>query len=134
MLTKREGKINNLFFNPRSWHDKFLVCNFFISFTLVLAIWGAVIWALFSIKETVFLSLHYSIYLGVDWLGGPENFFVFTSIATVVFLLNFILSNIFYFKNKLLSYFLSASATIFLLALFASVIIVIYINWSAPSV
>lgn len=128
-FTRYEDKLSKILFNPQSWQNNFLVYNFFISFTLLLLIWGEVIWALFTIKNTVFLSLHYSIYLGVDWLGGPANFFIFTGIATLIFIINFILTNIFYEKKKILSYFLSASASFLELFMLIAVSLVVYINY-----
>ena len=132
-FTRYEGKLSKIFLNPRIWQNNFLVYNFFASFTLLLIIWGEVIWALFSIKNTAFLSLHYSIYFGVDWLGGPAHFFIFPGIATLIFIINFILSNIFYDKKKISSYFLSSSVTLLQLFMLVAVSLIIYINWTATS-
>lgn len=134
LFFNNQKKWSRLFFNPQAWQNNFLMYVFFVAFTFFLLIWGEVIWALFSIKDVTFLSLHYSIYLGVDWLGGPGHLFVFPGIATLIFVLNYILANIFYEKKKILSYFLIGFCAVLQLFLLIATSLIIYINWTAPGV
>jgi hypothetical protein len=128
MFLNRE-KLSKQIFNPQIWHNGFYIYNFFISFTLLLLVWGEAIFGLFAFRRAAAVTLHYSIYFGVDWLGGAFNFFVFSGIATFVFLANFFLANIFYGKKRLLSYYLSASASLILLVILIGLSLVLYINW-----
>lgn len=132
MWEKYQGKAAKIFYNPQAWHDIFLIINFFVSFTLLLLIWGEVVWVLFAFRGATFLTLHYSIYFGVDWLGGIYNFLTFSAIAAVVFAVNFILANWIFNKRKILSYFLAASASLLLLFMLVAVSLTAYINWSNP--
>ena len=80
------------------------------------------------------MSLHYSIYFGVDWLGDLPNFFVFTLLATILFILNFILSNIFYNRKRILSYFLTGAVPVLELFMLVAVSLIVYINWTSPGI
>lgn len=128
----REGRLAKIFYNPQAWHDIFFITNFFISFTLLLVILGENIWALAAFWGEGFLTLHYSIYFGVDWLGGFFNFLIFGAIALFVFLANFILANALFSKNKILSYLLTAASSLILFFLLIAASLVVYINWSNP--
>ncbi|MFH1193793.1 MAG: hypothetical protein V1661_02260 [bacterium] len=130
MFLNRE-KLSKQIFNPQIWHNAFYIYNFFISFTLLLLAWGEAVFGLFAFRNAVSVTLHYSIYFGVDWLGGRYNFFVFSGIATFVFLANFLLANAFYGKKRLLSYYLSASASLVLLVILIGISLVLYINWGS---
>jgi len=133
LFVQNNGILRKIFFNPQVWHNNFLIYNFFSSFTLLLIIWGEIIWALFALKGSAFLSLHYSIYFGVDWLGGPAKFFVFSVFATIVLLSNYILSNIFYENKRILSYFLACAAPLAEIFILISVSLAIYINWTSAA-
>jgi len=130
LFAQNNGKIKKLFFNSQVWHNNFLIYNFFISFTLLLIIWGEIIWALFALKGVMFFSLHYSIYFGVDWLGGPGSFFIFPVFASIVLAINYTLSNIFYDSKRILSYFLTCSVPLIEIFILVAVSLVIYINWA----
>lgn len=132
MFEESRAKIAKIFYNPQAWHNTFLIVNFFVSFTLLLLILGEVAWALFAFRGATFLTLHYSIYFGVDWLGGVYNFITFAAIAAVVCATNFILANWLFNKRKILSYFLAASASLILVFLLVAVTLMAYINWSNP--
>ena len=134
LFANDQGKIKKLFFNPHIWHNNFLIYNFFASFTLLLIIWGEIIWALFALKGVDFFSLHYSIYFGVDWLGGPGSFFIFSIFATVVLAVNYILANIFYDSRRILSYFLTCSIPLIEIIILTAASLVIYINWAGAPV
>jgi len=131
MLVRYEGRLAKLLYNPRSWHNLFFVANFYTSFTLLLLICGEVIWMLVAFRSASFLTLHYSIYFGADWLGGVYNFLIFSAIATVIVVVNFILANILFDKKKILAHLLMASSSIALLFMLAAVSLVLYINLSA---
>ncbi|MFA5134051.1 MAG: hypothetical protein WC459_04580 [Patescibacteria group bacterium] len=129
----KEGLVK-LIWNKQAWHDSFYIYNFLVSFTLFLFIWGEAIWAMFVLRGVNFLTLHYSIYFGVDWVGGIYNFLVFSGIATGVFVLNFCLANIFYGKKRILSQFLVVSAPLILLLILIGTSIILYINWNGPGI
>jgi len=131
IFINKESRFLSFFYNIQAWHNKFFVYNFFISFTLLLIIWGEMIWAFFAIKTASFLSLHYSIYFGVDWIGTTWGLFFFSITATIFFLINYLLSGILYNKKRELSYFLIASLTLLELFMLASISLIIYINWGS---
>jgi len=128
----QKSNFGKIFANKQTWHDGFFIYNFFTSFTLLLFVWGEVVWVMFALNNASFLTLHYSIYFGVDWLGDVYNFLVFSGIATFIFLVNFLMAIAFYAKRRLLSRFLSASASLILLFLLIATSLIIYINWNNP--
>lgn len=131
MLVQQSGRLGKLFYNPRAWHNLFFVANFYIAFTLLLLIWGEAIWALSVFRGASFLTLHYSIYFGADWLGGVYNFLVFPAIAMVVLIANLILANIIFDKKNILAFLLMASSSLALLFILVVQSLVLYINWGS---
>ncbi len=129
MLLQHDGRLAKLFYNPRAWHNLFFVANFYISFTLFLLILGEAILALAVFRGVSFLTLHYSIYFGADWLGGVYNFLVFPAAAAVIIIANFILANIIFDKKNILAFLLSVSSSLALLFIFVVQSLVLYINW-----
>lgn len=127
LIFKNSNLTAKMFHNSRAWHNKFFLINFFISFTVMLFILGEVVWAFFSLKGE-FLSLHYSIYFGVDWVGDRNNFFVFGFAAVFIFFLNYILANMLFEKKQLLSYFLMAVSSFVEILIFITLSLIIYIN------
>lgn len=129
MLFLNRIKIKKIFVNQRSWHDKFFITCFFTGFTAILLIWGEMIWARFAIGVPEdFLSLHYSIYFGVDWLGNYWDFAIFGIFATAVFLANLIFSNLFFENKKILSYFFMGATAIIEILMLLATTLVVYIN------
>lgn len=123
------GKIKRLFVNQQAWHNNFFIVNFFISFTFILLVWGEIIWARFAIGVPEdFLSLHYSIYFGVDWLGNYWDFSIFGIFSTAVFLVNLVLANIFFGKNKIIAYFYIGATTLAASLMLAAASLAVYIN------
>jgi hypothetical protein len=124
-----EGKIKKIFINQRAWNDKFYAVNFFIVFTAALLVWAEIIWARFAIGVPEdFLSLHYSIYFGVDWLGNYWDFAVFGLFTTFAAAVNIILANIFFDKNKILSYFYIGAASCVGILMLIATGLTVYIN------
>ncbi len=131
MWTQHYGRLAKLFYNPRAWHNLFFVVNFYISFTFLLLIWGEAIWAMVVFRGASFLTLHYSIYFGADWLGSVYNFFIFPAAAMVTIIANLILANILFDKKNILAFLLSASSSLALLFILVAQSLVLYINWGA---
>lgn len=131
MWTRYEGRLAKLFYNPRGWHNLFFVANFYISFTILLLVLGEAVWALFIFRGAAFLTLHYSIYFGADWLGSVYNFLLFPATALVIVATNFILANILFDKKNILSFLLMASASFALLFILIVQTLVLYINWGS---
>ncbi len=131
MWMRHEGRLKKLFYNPRGWHNLFFVANFYVSFTLLLLICGGAVWALAVFRGAAFLTLHYSIYFGADWLGGIYNFLIFPAVAAVILILNFILANILFDKKNILASLLMASSSLALLFLLVVQSLILYINWGA---
>jgi hypothetical protein len=129
LFAESGGKIKKLFVNQQAWHNKFFIVNFFISFTFVLLAWGEIIWTRFAIGVPEdFLSLHYSIYFGVDWLGNYWDFSIFGIFASVVFIVNLILTNLSFSKNKIIAYFYIGTTTITASFMLAATSLAVYIN------
>jgi len=99
----------------------------------LLIIWGAMIWAFFRINTETFLSLHYSIYFGVDWIGTEWGLFFFSIISIIIFLINYLLAGILYNKKRELSYFLIGSLPLLEAFMLVAIILVIYINWGSST-
>lgn len=134
MLFSKENRLADFFYNPQAWHNAAFVANFYISFTLLLLILGENIFALALWRGASFLTLHYSIYFGVDWVGGVYNFFIFSAVAAAVFVINFTAANLLFVKKRILSHFLVVFASFLLLLMLVVVSLMLYINWSNPDI
>lgn len=119
------------FYNPQVWQDGFFAYNFFVSFTLLLLVWGEIVLAFFMFRDAAFITLHYSIYFGVDWLGGVYNFLIFSGMATAVFVVNFLSAGVLHRDKKILSHFLCLGSSLVLLFIFIGATMVLYINWNS---
>lgn len=126
------NRLAKIFYNPQAWHNAVFVANFYISFTLLLLILGENIFALVFWRNAPLLTLHYSIYFGVDWVGSVYNFFIFSGVAAAIFVINFTAANLFFAKKRILSHFLIVSASLLLLFMLVIMSLLLYINWNNP--
>jgi len=96
---------------------------FGVFFGLSLAL-NLVIWALILTQIGKFdldIPLHYNIYFGIDDFGSKNNLFFLPIFASLVLIVNFLVSFYFANKEKFLTYFLlGASIFIQILVLLAS--------------
>ena len=85
------------------WRDKKIFLALLAGLLINVFFWLA-LRALTSPLENP-IPLHYNIYFGVDLLGDKKEIFKLSFIASLMLLINFVLSFIIYHKEKLLSYF-----------------------------
>lgn len=128
------NRLAKIFYNPQAWHNAIFVVNFYASFTLLLLILGENIFALVFWRGASLLTLHYSIYFGVDWAGSVYNFFIFSAVALMIFIINFTAANLFFAKKRILSHFLVISASFLLLFMLVIMSLLLYINWNNPEI
>lgn len=122
------GRMRKLFWNPLAWRNRFFAASFYISFALALCVFAAALFSYWFFRANDAVSLHYSIYFGVDWIGGLFNFVIFGALAAAVFVINFILSNLFFNKQKILAYIFSGATMFTEAIIFAAIMLVIYTN------
>lgn len=104
--------------------------NFFIlSVVLNLAIWLVLYWK-FSPLQAMgdFLPLHYNIYFGIDFIGVWYMAFAMPLVGFFFVVINFILADAIYLRDKVTSYFLVGSGAFIQILLFLAAYAVIMIN------
>ncbi len=82
-------------------------------------------------RNLQFLSLHYTVYSGVDWVGNWLYLFLYPLLGTAIIGYNFWLGSRVYSRDRLLSYFLAATALIAQIILTVFIIFLLSINIQA---
>ena len=107
-----------VFFSRFFWKDKIVLLGLALALFL-----NSVLLLLIYLKipdSNLPLILHYSAYQGVDFLGESSRIYSLPAVLLIFVLLNLILADFFYKREKLISYFfiwsLSVVAILFLLA------------------
>jgi hypothetical protein len=106
--------------------DKFLFYPFLASVILALIAFIRALVRLAKINNL--LILHFDSYRGIDYLGNKEDVFSIIGFSFTVIVINFLLAKKLYYKERLLSYFLSFGSTIFSLLILIGVFVIISIN------
>lgn len=111
------------------FRDKF----FQIALGLSLII-NAGIWAFLYLKfsplggsENV-LPLHYNIYFGVDLIGEWSRVFIMPLVGVIFIVINFLIADIIYLRDKVIGYFLAGTGLLAQLLLFGAAFMVAMIN------
>lgn len=106
--------------------DKFVVINFLASLILNIFLWSLFYFFVFYAAKQDSITLHYTIYFGINWIGPRFYIFIYPLFGTLVFIINTIIAFKIYFKERILSYFLFAAST-FLAILLVILGILMYI-------
>ncbi|MBT4277556.1 hypothetical protein HOD96_02295 [Candidatus Falkowbacteria bacterium] len=79
-------------------------------------------------KTTELIPLHYNIYFGIDYIGEWHKLFTIAGVGLLVLLINFLLSLLFYFKDKFIAYTLLITALFVQIILILSSLAIVWIN------
>lgn len=114
-------------FTSLIFKDRFFQIVFSLSLLINLALWVFLYFKFYPLKDAGdLLPLHYNIYFGIDFVGKWYKIFVMPLLGIFFILVNFILADIIYLRDRIVSYFLlGASAFIQILLLLASYMIVV---------
>ncbi len=105
------------------WRDKKIFWALLAGLLINIFFWLALRSLISSLENPI--PLHYNIYFGVDLLGDKQEIFKLSFIASLIFLINFVLSFIIYHKEKLLSYFFVFSGVLVQVMLFIFSLLII---------
>ncbi len=72
--------------------------------------------------------MHYNIYFGVDFVGRWYEIFIMPLAGSFFIIINFILADIIYLRDKVTSYFLTGAAAFIQILLFLTAYSVVMIN------
>lgn len=109
--------------------DGFFRLLFFFSLAVNLFIW-AFLYLKFSPLQTMgeTLPLHYNIYFGIDFIGRWYEVFIMPLVGIFFIIINFILADIIYLRDKVTSYFLTGAGAFIQILLFLAAYSIIIIN------
>lgn len=74
------------------------------------------------------LPLHYNIYFGIDFIGRWYEVFIMPLVGIFFIIINFILADIIYLRDKVTSYFLTGAGAFIQILLFLAAYSIIIIN------
>ncbi len=115
-----------------AWQDLIIKILFAVAAFGNLAQWYLATSAGLRLARTLpFLSLHYTVYSGVDWIGPWFYIFLYPLIGTLLGAVNFWLASRVYSRERLLSYILGATAFIGEALLAVFIIFLLSINIQA---
>jgi hypothetical protein len=115
-----------IFFSRTFWKDKIVLLGLAAALFLNLIL-GFLLY--FKIPDSNLpLILHYSAYQGVDFLGESSRIYSLPAISLAFILLNLVLADFFYKKEKLISYFFILSLPVIAVFLLLAGINLIAIN------
>jgi len=87
--------------------DRFFQIVFSLSLLMNLALWIFLYFKFYPLKDAgELLPLHYNIYFGIDFVGKWYKIFVMPLLGVFFIVVNFILADIIYLRDKIVSYFL----------------------------
>ena len=74
------------------------------------------------------LPLHYNIYFGIDFIGKWYEIFIMPTVGIFFIIINFILADIIYLRDKITSYFLAGAGVVVQVLLLLAAYSIIKIN------
>ena len=99
------------------------------SLVLLVLVWALPLWKILPIiGNEPFLSLHYNVYFGVDYIGPWYHIFMLPVIGLVLFIINFIFEVVYFEREKILSYFFATSTVFVELILFVAMTLIVLLN------
>lgn len=115
-----------LVFKQLYWRDKVILAILVLSLIINIALW--VFLKIFIKPGPVPLTLHYTIYFGPDLLGEAWQVFSIPLVGLMVILVNAILGNFIYCRDKFTAYFLIAILPVVQVFLWVGAITLVLIN------
>lgn len=119
-------KLRELLVTSPARRNKGIMLSFWLSLVLNIIFWIILLIKFFGEQE--YIILRYNIYFGISDLGPWYRILILPAMGLLVIAVNLLLAFYFYFKNSLISYFLSFTAVFFNCALIFSGILLIYFN------
>lgn len=125
------GEIKNLSqsFTWLMFKDNFFRVNFFLSIFFNFLIWIVIAWKFIPlVTPGEPLPLHFNIYFGIDFIGEWYKLLFIPLLGIIFIFTNFILADIAYLRDKIVSYFLLGASVFAQIILFLAVYMIILIN------
>ena len=119
-------KFQELVVSSPAKRDKFILSSFTAGVLFNAVLWVALIFNFWASSE--YIILRYNIYFGISSFGPWLNILLIPFVGGLIITVNFLLAFYFYFDYKILSYFLSFSATGLNLIILIAGFLLIYIN------
>jgi len=119
-------RLKSVFRQPY-WRDRIVLAVLLLSLAINVALW--VFLKIFIKPGPVPLTLHYTIYFGPDLLGEAWQVFTLPLVGLAIILLDTILGNFIYYRDKFSAYFLIAVLPIVQAFLWIGAISLVLINW-----
>ncbi|MFH2136104.1 MAG: hypothetical protein ABII19_00505 [Patescibacteria group bacterium] len=116
-------------FTALIFKDGFFRFLFIFSIVANLLIWGFLYFE-FSPFQSVggIYPLHYNIYFGVDFIGKWYEIFIMPLVGFFFIVINFILADITYLRDKITSYFLTGAGAFAQVLIFLAAYSIVMIN------
>jgi len=116
-------------FTALIFKDGFFRLLFFFSLAVNAFIWFF-LYLNFSPLQTAgeTLPLHYNIYFGIDFIGKWYEIFIMPTVGIFFIIINFILADIIYLRDKITSYFLAGAGVVVQVLLLLAAYSIIKIN------
>ncbi len=109
--------------------DKFFRIVFSLSILLNLILWIVLYLIFWPFRETKdILPLHYNIYFGIDFVGDWYKIFVVPAAGIFFVIINFLVADIVYLRDKVVSYFLVGAGLFIQIILGLAALTIISIN------
>ncbi len=80
------------------------------------------------LENTNLLVIHFDSFKGADFFGDRRDIVDILVTAAIIWIINFMLANEFYFRERILSYILAISTLLFSVLIFVAVNVIININ------
>lgn len=92
------------------FRDKFFKIVVGLSLLINLAIWIFLYVKISPLGNTSsILPLHYNVYFGIDFIGDWKMVFMLPTAGIIFIMINFILADVVYLKDKVIGYFLAGA-------------------------
>ena len=106
--------------------DKYILATFAAALLVLLVAFS---FAYVNILEnTNLLVIHFDSFRGADFFGDRRDISDILITALIIGLINFSLANAFYFKERILSYFLAGGTLLFMVLILVAIRVIISIN------
>lgn len=111
---------------PIIFKDKFTVAVFAASLVvLAVAFWFA--YGNLADADSL-LVIHFDSYKGIDFFGDRKDVFDILLTSGIIWLVNLVLANEFYFRERVLSYFIASATLLFTVLILIGVNVIISVN------
>lgn len=115
-----------MFSTPIILKDKYSIAVFAVSAILLIIAFGAAYVNILDNRNL--LVIHFDSYKGADFFGDSRDMADILITGVIVWVLNLALANELYFRERFLSYALTASTFLFSVLILIAIRVIIYIN------